>query len=58
LCIFGKKKKDPIIGRSSTEGDTPAGAQNRNIDALSGARSLNTDDSSGAKVRQNTELSK
>ncbi len=53
-----KKKKDPIVGRSSTEGDTPAGVRNRDTDTFSGARSLNTDDSSGAKVQQNPETTK
>ncbi len=45
-----------MVGRSSTEGDTPAGARNHDeTDAFPGARSLDTENSSVANVQQNSE---
>ena len=41
-----------MSGRSSTEGDTPAGARDQNeTDAFSGARTLDTEISSDAKLK-------
>ena len=40
-----------MVGRSCTEGDTPAGARNHDeTDAFSGARSLDAEISSDANV--------
>jgi len=53
-----KKKKSQMAGRSSTEGDTPAGARNQNeTDAFSGARTLDTE-TSDAKLQKVADTGK
>ena len=53
-----KKKNDPIVGRSSTEGDTSDGVQSRDIGTIPDARTLDTDYSSAAKLEQKNENTK